>query len=142
MHPPAVSSLCLVPLRNWGFWGTQFVKQTGMGQPFFSAGPQVAQSICLPPSPPMRREFIREVVPPCSRAGDEERGRQSVLSEARSGHGCRSREGAMGQQWKQVAGHAWLLVPNEPRTTSPEQPDEHSGSLGCSVPLLLLLTPG
>lgn len=72
----------------------------------------------------------------------EERGRQSVLSEARSGHGCRSREGAMGQQWKQVAGHAWLLVPNEPRTTSPEQPDEHSGSLGCSVPLLLLLTPG
>ena len=34
------------------------------------------------------------------------RGRQSMLSKARLGHGGRSREGAMGQQCKQVAGYA------------------------------------
>lgn len=61
-----------VSLRNWGLLGMQLVKQTEVRQPF-STGPQVVQNSSPPPSSPMGRELITKVVPPCSRAGDEER---------------------------------------------------------------------
>lgn len=55
----------------------------------------------------MRREFITEVVLPCIRAG--RRKERQAESEECSRHGCRSREGAMGQQCKQVSGCTWLF---------------------------------
>lgn len=70
-----------VPLRNWGLQGMQLVEQREVGQPF-STEPQVVQNISLPPSSPTGRKLITKAVPPCSRAGDQER---------EAGRACRER---------------------------------------------------